>query len=87
MEQDFYGGLADENVTQAAARDCMANGMHNTEAAGYPCILTVHDEDIAERKKGEGNLDEFVRLLTKPADWMKGLPLAAEGYVSTRYKK
>jgi DNA polymerase len=87
MEQDFYGGLADENVTQAAARDCMANGMHNTEAAGYPCILTVHDEDIAERKKGEGNLDEFVRLLTKPADWMKGLPLAAEGYVSERYRK
>jgi DNA polymerase len=87
MEQDFYGGLGDENVTQAVARDCMVNGMLNTEAAGYPCILTVHDEDLAERPVGEGNLDEFVRMLTKHAPWMKGLPLAAEGYVSTRYRK
>lgn len=86
-EQDFYGGLADENVTQAAARDCMANGMLNTEAAGYPCVLTVHDEGLAERRKGEGRLDEFVALLTKPAPWMKGLPLSAEGYVSERYRK
>jgi DNA polymerase len=86
-EQHFYGGLACENVVQAVARDCMVNGMMNVAKAGYPIVLTVHDEVVAERPLGEGSLEEFEALMVAPAPWMKGLPLAAEGYVSERYKK
>lgn len=86
-EQHFYGGLACENVVQAVARDCMVNGMMNVTKAGYPIVLTVHDEAVAERPLGEGSQEEFEALMVAPAPWMRGLPLAAEGYVSERYRK
>jgi DNA polymerase len=65
----------------------MVNGMMNVTKAGYPIVLTVHDEAVAERPVGEGSLEEFEALMVQPAPWMRGLPLAAEGYVSTRYRK
>lgn len=86
-EQHFYGGLADENAVQAVARDCMVVGMLAARDAGYPLVLTVHDEAVAERPKGEANKEEFEGVLAKGAPWMKGLPLAAEGWVGERYRK
>lgn len=86
-EQHFYGGLADENVTQAVARDCMVEGMLNARKAGFPMVLTVHDEAVAEKPSGEAKAAEFEAILTCGAPWMKGLPLAAEGWVGARYRK
>lgn len=43
-----YGGKLTENVNQGIARDFMANGMLNTEAAGFEMLITVHDEPVAE---------------------------------------
>lgn len=86
-EQAFYGGLADENVVQAVARDCMVAGMKAVTAAGYPCVLTIHDEAVAEVPAGFGSLEEFERLLTQKEPWMAGLPIAAEGWRGHRYRK
>lgn len=87
QEQSFYGGLADENVTQATARDCMVEGMLEARRKGYPHVLTIYDEVIAEVPKGYGSLDEFSAALTKGAPWMAGLPIAASGFRAHRYKK
>jgi DNA polymerase len=87
QEQSFYGGLADENVVQATARDCMVNGMLKARAKGYPHVLTIYDEVIAEGPKGFGSLEEFSGALTDPAPWMKGLPIAASGFRAYRYRK
>lgn len=84
-EQHFYGGLADENVVQAVARDCMVVGMLAVRDAGYPIVVTVHDEVVAERKGGD--LAEFETLLNTSAPWMKGLPLSADGWRGFRYRK
>lgn len=86
-EQHFYGGLADENVVQGVARDCMVVGMTAARKAGYPLVLTVHDEVVAERLKGAGDLAEFEGILSAGVPWMAGLPLAAEGWVGERYRK
>lgn len=87
QEQSFYGGLADENVTQATARDCMVNGKLKARAKGYFSILDIYDEVIAEVPHGFGSLEEFIAALTDKAPWMDGLPIAASGFRALRYKK
>jgi DNA polymerase len=77
-----------ENVTQAASRDVLREGMFRAEDAGYTVILTVHDELVTETPDEArfSEADLSGRLAIVP-DWAEGLPLAAEGYEATRYKK
>lgn len=80
-----YGGKLVENITQAIARDLLAYGMQCTERAGYRTVLTVHDEIIAEHEFGDQ--EEFEKLMCTLPRWAEGLPVAADGYTSHRYKK
>lgn len=87
QEQHFYGGLGDENATQAVARDCMVVGMKAVTDAGYPCVLTVHDEALSEVPAGFGSDEGFTAAMVQKAPWMAGLPLAAETWRGERYRK
>lgn len=85
--QYTYGGKLAENITQATAADCMFDKMIDVNNAGYPIVLTVHDELVTDVKKGKGSLEEFNSIMEKPIDWAEGLPIAADGYEAKRYKK
>ena len=85
--QYLYGGLLAENVTQATARDILANGLFNAEAAGYPIVMHVHDEAIAEVPEGFGSVEAFECLLCALPEWGRDIPLKAEGWRGKRYKK
>lgn len=87
MESGTYGGKLVENITQAVARDLMAEAMLRTENAGYKVMMTVHDEDVASRKIGEGDAKEFVDLMKVVPEWAAGLPIQAEGWKGPRYRK
>ena len=83
-----YGGSLVENITQATARDIMANGMLNAEAAGYPVILTVHDELVTEVKENSGkNVEGLIKAMCTLPAWAEGCPITAEGWEGRRYRK
>ena len=79
----LWRGLACENVVQATAHDLLRYALRQLpEAIGH-----VHDEIIVECKAEDA--DEVSKrvhqiMCTAPA-WAAGLPLAAEGAVTTRY--
>lgn len=89
-EQRTYGGKLAENITQAVARDVMAEAMVALDtAAGLPIVATVHDELVAEVRADRGcmALARMLDVLKTPPAWAAGLPIGAEGWVGERYRK
>lgn len=85
--QFMWGGLCVENVVQATARDLMAGAMMRLEMAGYPVVMSVHDEIICEVPAERGVLAEMIELMVEVPAWAKGCPIAAEGKAGLRYEK
>lgn len=86
-DQYAHGGVLFNNVVQGTARDIEAEAMLRIEAAGYPNVLNVHDEVVAEPKEGVGSVAEFERLMTALPAWAEGLPVSAAAWEGERYKK
>ena len=61
--------------------------MLRIEAAGYPIVLHIHDEIVAEVPEGFGSLEEFTRLMTRKPAWAPDLPIAASAWTGPRYCK
>jgi DNA polymerase len=84
-----YGGSLAENMTQAIARDLLADAMVKIEAEGIEIVFHVHDEAVAEVKKFRATyaLERMTAIMSETPAWAKGLPLAAEGWKGKRYRK
>lgn len=81
---DTYGGRLVENITQAVARDILAEAIVRLDDAGYPVVGHVHDEALIQ---GAYDVDTISRLMSESPEWAAGLPLDAEGYNCRRYRK
>ena len=85
---ESYGAKCVENAVQAVACDLLCDALLRLETAGYETVLTVHDEAITEAPDtDEYNIGEMIRIMTELPQWAKGLPLAAAGFESYRYRK
>lgn len=82
-----YGGLLTENVVQAISRDLLVHAMFVAEANGFPLILTVHDELIAEIAKGSKTAKELQQIMEDVPAWARGWPVAAQTWTGDRYHK
>lgn len=86
-EQFAYGGQLFDYVVQGTARDIMAEAMFRVEKAGYPVVLTVHDEIVSEPRLGHGDLEQFSALMSEAPTWAKGCPISSSGWAGERYRK
>src|SRR5690606_17007376 len=85
--RQLYGGLATENVVQAIARDLLADAWLRAERAGYPPVMSVHDELVVEVPEDFGSADEFAAIMAETPAWADGLPVKVEAWEGLRYKK
>jgi DNA polymerase len=87
--QHTYGGKLVENITQAVARDIMAEATLNATDTGIPVELLVHDEMVAEAPQGVGRqyLDTLLSIMRRRPTWAPDLPVDGAGWFGPRYKK
>lgn len=87
-EIETTGPKVFENCVQAIACDQFAETIPLIEAAGYPCVLGVHDEHVTEPPDtDEYTAEGLSALLCADLGWNAGLPLAAKGFETPRYHK
>ena len=83
-----YGGKLVENITQAVARDCLAESMLALDWYGYPQLATVHDEVIMEVSRTESQTLKMAEtIMGKAIAWAPGLPLRGDGFETKYYMK
>jgi DNA polymerase len=80
-----YGGKLVENITQAVARDCLAESMLALDDAGYTQLATVHDEIIMEMP--DRTLKGAEEIMGNAIAWAPGLPLRGDGFETKYYMK
>ena len=89
---DTYGGKLVENITQAVARDCLAEALLTTDTQGYEIVMHIHDEIVVDVPfDTETQLDRATNsikaIMGRPLTWAPGLKLTADAFVTTLYKK
>ena len=84
-----YGGKLTENVCQAVSREILVPAILRAEEAGYPTILSVYDEIVAEIPEGFGDVEEFRHLMNGPLpDWASDWPIKVDTpWIGKRYRK
>ena len=84
---ETYSGKLVENITQATARDLLAEAMWRMEQRGLDTVGHVHDEVILEVPRGSITVDEVCAIMGQNPSWADGIPLSADGYRGDYYFK
>ena len=83
-----YSGKRAQNIAEGIGADILLDGLQAADAAGYNPILSVHDEAITEPPDEERfTVDHLSQLMVESSLWADGIPLAAKGFTSARYRK
>ena len=82
---ETYGGRLTENITQATARDLLAETMWRMEQAGLYIVGHVHDEVILEVSDSSVTVDDVCSIMNRNPVWAEGLVLDSAGYVGENF--
>jgi DNA polymerase len=80
-----WGGLFVENITQAVARDCLAESLINLSNVGFDIAMHIHDEICCVTVSNQ--VDNMKYIMNKNIEWAPGLVLRSEGFSSKYYMK
>ena len=85
----LIGSSIFQSAVQGTARDLLAEGLLRLEEDGLEVVNLVHDEIllIESADKAEQTLKHVIDRITQSPKWALTLPIAAEGWVSERYRK
>jgi DNA polymerase len=86
----LIGSSIFQSAVQGTARDFLAHAMLCLEFNNYEIINSIHDEVLLlvdEDKAEEALENDVMAIMTTPPSWAPDFPLAAEGWVSKRYRK
>jgi len=85
----LWGGILAENASQALARDIFSFMMLQIEEAGINIIFHVHDEVVCEcdEEVADETLNQIVKIMSTPPEWIPDIPLDAEGEILNKYTK
>lgn len=85
--QETYGPKLVENIVQATARDCLAESIKRLDAEGIPVVFHVHDEVICEVPENSWTAEDVAEIMGQPIEWAEGLPMKADAYECSYYRK
>jgi DNA polymerase len=84
---ETYGPKLLENIVQAASRDLLAESMLRLSNKGFNIVMHIHDEVVLEIPIGISTVKEVCDIMAIQPDWALGLPLRADGYQCSFYRK
>lgn len=84
---ETYSGKLVENITQATARDLLAEAMWRIENAGLDIVGHVHDEVILEVPEDGVAVDDVCQIMNQNPKWADGICLSSAGYSGSYYFK
>ncbi|NCC90526.1 MAG: hypothetical protein EOM01_09275 [Spirochaetia bacterium] len=84
---ETYSGKLVENITQATARDLLAEAMWRIEKAGLDIVGHVHDEVILEVPEDGVSVEDVCQIMNQNPRWADGIVLSSAGYSGHHYFK
>lgn len=84
---ETYSGKLVENITQATARDLLAEAMWRIEKAGFDIVGHVHDEVILEVPEEDVTVENVCQIMNQNPRWADGICLSSAGYSGSYYFK
>lgn len=84
---ETYSGKLVENITQATARDLLAEAMWRIENAGLNIVGHVHDEVILEVPEDGVSVEDVCQIMNQNPKWADGIVLNSAGYQGVYYFK
>jgi DNA polymerase len=84
-----HPGKLAENVTQAVARDLLANSLIRLDQYGYEVVLHVHDEVVVQVDAAQARVckDAIETFMQQNPRWAKDIPVGTEAFITPRYIK
>ncbi len=87
VRQTIWGGVLTSYLVQSTARDLLVAAALRCDQRGWPLVLQVHDEVVAEIPTGSVTADDLAAVMNTLPAWAAGCPITSKTFIRNRYGK